>query len=190
VYDDTKTPVEAGNLVNLKGNVDKQAIISNVHMADPFHLSLLQAVTSPPVAVPNMEPCQLQAIHSTFYKLDTKQGTFQTHYTIHGELICSLSIWPHNLPSAIMVHFTILHGVIHSTVGTFIIVTMLLNMATIESKNSHIMFLNTQLGLGLSKTIRVGICGQTHEISFDRLALGVTTHVMQWQTSTQNCHSS
>jgi len=29
------------------------------------------------------------------------------------ELIYSLSIWPHNLPSAIVVRFTILHGVIH-----------------------------------------------------------------------------
>jgi hypothetical protein len=88
------------------------------------------------------------------------------------EQICSLSIWPHNLASAIMVRFTILHGVIHGTVGTFIIVTMLPSMATIESRNSHIMFLNTLLGLRLSKMIRVGICGQTHKISFDRLALG------------------
>jgi hypothetical protein len=54
------------------------------------------------------------------------------------------------------------------------------------------MFLNTQLGLRLSKTIRVGICGQTHKISFDRLALGATTQVVRAiaQTGTQNCHSS
>jgi hypothetical protein len=71
------------------------------------------------------------------------------------ELICSLSIWPHNLASTIVVRFTILHGVIHGTVGTFIIVAMLLSMATVESRKSHIMFLNTQLGLRLSKIIRV-----------------------------------
>jgi hypothetical protein len=75
--------------------------------------------------------------------------------------------------------------------GTFLIVTMLL-MAMVESQNSHILFLKKQLGLHLSETIRVGICGQTHKISFNRLPLGVTTQVVRviMQTSIQNCHSS
>jgi hypothetical protein len=53
-------------------------------------------------------------------------------------------------------------------------------------------FLDTQLALDLSETIRAGICGQTHKISFDRLTLGVMTQILRAiaRTGTQNCLSS
>jgi hypothetical protein len=76
-------------------------------------------------------------------------------------------------------HFHQSHGIVHATVVKFVIVTMLLSVVTVETQNSHMMFLDIQLSSHQSKTISLAICGQTHKISFGQLALGVMTQGMR-----------
>jgi len=85
-------------------------------------------------------------------------------------------------------HFHQTHGIVHATVGKFIIVTKLPSMVTVKTQNSHMMYLDIQLSSHQSQTIIVAICDQTHMISFGQLALGVTTQGMRAiaQCGTQN----
>jgi hypothetical protein len=65
MYANAEVPVVAGNLVKFMGDVDHQTLISkgHVHLAGPFHLSSLQAVTNDtpepseqPSSVPTVAP--------------------------------------------------------------------------------------------------------------------------------------
>jgi len=55
-------------------------------------------------------------------------------------------LWSSSMVLSITVdHFHQSHGIVHTTVGKFVIVTMFMSMVTVKTQNSHMMYLDIQL---------------------------------------------